>query len=84
MSDQNPNSLQDPSFSSGAQTLDYPESLPITSQPEAESKPRLKPFIEAPQGEGTRNQPLGSEALGDPVGCGPDQWGKWLMACGRC
>ncbi|WVW84683.1 hypothetical protein I302_106717 [Kwoniella bestiolae CBS 10118] len=57
---------------------------PITSPPPAESKPTIKPFISAPQGEGTRNQPLGSEALGNPCGCGPDAWGKWLMACARC
>ncbi|WWC62586.1 uncharacterized protein I303_105183 [Kwoniella dejecticola CBS 10117] len=58
---------------------------PITTQPEAGKKPLIKPFIDTPpQGEGTRSQPLGSEALGNPAGCGPDHFGKWLMACARC
>ncbi|WWC88568.1 uncharacterized protein L201_003480 [Kwoniella dendrophila CBS 6074] len=57
----------------------------ITSQPIKEKKPIIKPFIDQPpNGEGTKNQPLGSEAHGTPFGCGPDHIGKWLQACGRC
>ncbi|WWC70774.1 uncharacterized protein I206_104725 [Kwoniella pini CBS 10737] len=64
----------------------YINSEPITTEPiKGIKKPVIKPFIDKPpNGEGTRNKPLGSEELGNPIGCGPDHFGKWLMACSRC